>query len=179
MSDEDSSRKLPRPAILSPMERIFLGAGAVLGFLGVAAGAFGTHGLRDRLSPEMLTIFETAVRYQLVHALALLAVAWLAGRSPSLVVNLAGWFFVAGVVVFSGTLYVLAMSGVRWWGGSNSAGRPGPAGRMGLSDLDGLDPPLAPFGRVPGQVVRASSYGTSEPAVRARSQNKNRESSTD
>ena len=98
------------------MERIFLGAGAVLGFLGVAAGAFGTHGLRDRLSPEMLNIFETAVRYQLVHALVLLAVAWLVGRSPSLVVNLAGWFFVAGVVVFSGTLYVLSMSEVRWWG---------------------------------------------------------------
>ncbi len=113
---ENSSQKLPRPAILSPMARIFLCAGAVLGFLGVAAGAFGTHGLRDRLSPEMLNIFETAVRYQLVHALALLAVAWLADRSPSLAVDLAGWFFVAGVVVFSGTLYVLSMSGVRWWG---------------------------------------------------------------
>ncbi len=98
------------------MERIFLGAGAVLGFLGVAAGAFGTHGLRDRLSPEMMNIFESAVRYQMVHALALLAVAWLADRSPSLVVNLAGWFFVTGTVVFSGTLYVLSMSGVRGWG---------------------------------------------------------------
>lgn len=64
----------------------------------------------------MLNIFETAVRYQLVHALALLAVAWLADRSPSPVVNLAGWSFLAGVVVFSGTLYVLSMSGVRWWG---------------------------------------------------------------
>ena len=118
------------------MERIFLGAGAVLGFLGVAAGAFGTHGLRDRLSPEMMNIFETAVRYQLVHALALLAVAWLAHRSPSLAVNLTGWFFVAGTLVFSGTLYVLAMSGVRWWGAVTPLGGPGPAGRMGLSDLD-------------------------------------------
>lgn len=98
------------------MERIFLAAGAILGFLGVAAGAFGTHGLRDRLSPEMLNTFEIAVRYQLFHALALLAVAWLAGRFPSLGVSLAGWLFVAGTLVFSGTLYILSVTGVRWLG---------------------------------------------------------------
>ncbi len=98
------------------MERIFLGSGAVLGFLAVAAGAFGTHGLREKLSAEMLTIFETAVHYHMVHALALLAVGWLAGRSPSLVVNMAGWFLISGTVVFSGTLYLLSLSGVRWWG---------------------------------------------------------------
>jgi uncharacterized membrane protein YgdD (TMEM256/DUF423 family) len=96
--------------------RIFLAIGAFLGFLGVAAGAFGTHGLRDRLSPDMLTIFETGVRYQMYHALALLAVGWLADRSPSLSVILAGWLFIAGTVVFSGTLYVLSMTGVRGWG---------------------------------------------------------------
>ncbi len=96
--------------------RIFLASGALLGFLGVAAGAFGTHGLRERLSPEMLNIFESGVRYQMYHALALLAVGWLADRSPSLPVNLAGWLFIAGTVVFSGTLYVLSLTGVRGWG---------------------------------------------------------------
>jgi len=96
--------------------RIFLMIGALLGFLGVAAGAFGTHGLRERLSPEMLAIFETGVRYQMCHALALLAAAWLADRSPSLAVNLAGWFFITGTVVFSGTLYILSLTEVRGWG---------------------------------------------------------------
>ncbi|MEE2840407.1 MAG: DUF423 domain-containing protein [Acidobacteriota bacterium] len=96
--------------------RIFVMIGALLGFLGVAAGAFGTHGLRERLSPEMLTIFETGVRYQMYHALALLAAAWLADRSPSLPINLAGWFFITGTVVFSGTLYILSLTGVRGWG---------------------------------------------------------------
>ena len=122
------------------MERIFLGSGAVLGFLAVAAGAFGTHGLRERLSPEMLSIFETAVHYHMVHALALLAVGWLAGRSPSLVVNMSGWFLIGGTVVFSGTLYLLSLSGVRWWGAvtplgglallagwAASVGQPGPS----------------------------------------------------
>ena len=101
---------------LSIMERIFLGSGAVLGFLAVAAGAFGTHGLREKLSPEMMDIFEIAVRYQMYHALALLAVGWLADRSPSLLVHLAGWFLVAGTVVFSGSLYLLSLSSVGWWG---------------------------------------------------------------
>jgi uncharacterized membrane protein YgdD (TMEM256/DUF423 family) len=96
--------------------RIFLVIGALLGFLGVAAGAFGTHGLRERLSPEMMNIFEIGVRYQMYHALALLAVGWLADRSPSLPVTLAGWLFIGGTVVFSGTLYVLSLTGVRGWG---------------------------------------------------------------
>ena len=96
--------------------RIFLAIGAFLGFSGVAAGAFGTHALRERLSPEMLDIFETGVLYQMYHGLALLAAGWLSDRSPSLPVNLAGWLFTAGTVVFSGTLYVLSLTGVRGWG---------------------------------------------------------------
>ena len=98
------------------MERMFFTMGALLAGLAVAAGAFGAHGLRDRLTPDMLAIFETAVRYQMYHALALLAVAWAATRWPDSSAVLAGWCFVAGIVVFSGSLYVLALTGVRWLG---------------------------------------------------------------
>jgi uncharacterized membrane protein YgdD (TMEM256/DUF423 family) len=85
-------------------------------FLGVALGAFGAHGLRGRLSPEMLTVFETGVRYHFYHALGLFAVAWLSESHPSGLVTLAGWAFLFGIIVFSGSLYVLSISGVRWLG---------------------------------------------------------------
>jgi uncharacterized membrane protein YgdD (TMEM256/DUF423 family) len=96
------------------MDRTFLALGALMAGLAVAAGAFGAHGLRNRLSPEMLAVFETGVRYQMYHALGLLAVAWAATRWPGAAT--AGWLFVAGIVVFSGSLYVLALSGVKWLG---------------------------------------------------------------
>jgi uncharacterized membrane protein YgdD (TMEM256/DUF423 family) len=98
------------------MDRTFFGLGALLAGIAVAAGAFGAHGLRDRLAPDMLAVFETAVRYQMYHALALLAVAWAAVRWPESSAVVAGWLFVVGIVVFSGSLYVLALSGVRWLG---------------------------------------------------------------
>ncbi len=98
------------------MDRTFAALGAVLAGLAVAAGAFGAHGLRDRLAPDLLAVFETAARYQMYHALALLAVAWASARWPGGGVELAGWLFVAGIVVFSGSLYALALSGVRWLG---------------------------------------------------------------
>lgn len=91
-------------------------AGATLCGAGVALGAFGAHGLRARLSPEMLAIFETGVRYHLIHALGLLAVAWAASRWPGWSVSAAGWLLMAGTVVFSGSLYVLAVTGARWLG---------------------------------------------------------------
>jgi uncharacterized membrane protein YgdD (TMEM256/DUF423 family) len=95
------------------MDRTFLFFGSLFGFLGVAFGAFGAHALRSRLSPEMLAVFETGVRYQMYHAFAILIVAAAIGRigDASLLV-LAGWFFVAGVLLFSGSLYVLSLSGV-------------------------------------------------------------------
>ena len=96
------------------MERTFAALGAVMAGLAVAAGAFGAHGLRDRLAPDMLAIFETGARYQMYHGLALVAVAWAVTRWPG--VALAGWLFLAGIVVFSGSLYVLSLSGVRWLG---------------------------------------------------------------
>ena len=99
------------------MDRTFLLVGAVLGFLGVALGAFGAHGLRSRLSPDMLAVFETGVRYQMYHMLAILLVASAIGRAGEgrLLVS-AGWAFFGGVVVFSGSLYALALTGVGMWG---------------------------------------------------------------
>lgn len=98
------------------MDRVFFGVGAVLGAVGVAAGAFGAHALRTRLAPEMLAVFETGVRYHLMHALALLAVGWAAARWPGPAVTAAGWLFVAGILLFSGSLYALALTGVRTLG---------------------------------------------------------------
>jgi uncharacterized membrane protein YgdD (TMEM256/DUF423 family) len=98
------------------MESLFFRLGAASGLIAVAAGAFGAHGLRSRLTPEYLAVFETAARYQMYHALALLAVAWAVGRWPSPLTVWAGWLFVAGTVLFSGSLYALALTGVRWLG---------------------------------------------------------------
>lgn len=99
------------------MERLFVVIGALSGALGVALGAFGAHGLRGRLSADMLAIFETGVRYQMIHALALLAVAFAVARWPAAgLAAAAGWLFLAGTVVFSGSLYLLAFTGAGWWG---------------------------------------------------------------
>src|SRR3954471_2602469 len=95
------------------MDMTFLLVGSLLGFLGVAAGAFGAHGLRSRLSVDMLAVFETAVRYQMYHVFAILLVAAAIGRlGDARLLALAGWFFVAGIVLFSGSLYALALTGV-------------------------------------------------------------------
>ncbi|MCL4847530.1 MAG: DUF423 domain-containing protein [Acidobacteria bacterium] len=96
------------------MDRSLLVIACVLGGVGVALGAFGAHGLQHRVPPERLVTFEIGVRYHMYHALALLAVAWLAARWPgSSLVTTAGWLFVAGVVVFSGSLYALTLTGIR------------------------------------------------------------------
>jgi uncharacterized membrane protein YgdD (TMEM256/DUF423 family) len=94
------------------MDRTFLLIGAVSGFIGVAVGAFGAHGLRNRLSPEMLAVFETGVRYHLFHTFAVLLVAVAAVRFDGWIVRGAGWSFTAGIVLFSGSLYALALTGV-------------------------------------------------------------------
>src|SRR5436190_3545573 len=98
------------------MDRAFALAGAVSAFIAVAAGAFGAHALRARLSPELLAVFETGARYQMYHALGLMAVAWAVTRWPGALPQWAGWLFVVGTVLFSGSLYALALSGVRWLG---------------------------------------------------------------
>jgi uncharacterized membrane protein YgdD (TMEM256/DUF423 family) len=98
------------------MDRIFFGIGAISAGLGVAAGAFGAHGLKTRLSAEMLTVFETGVRYQLYHAFGLIAVAWALARWPGNLMATSGWLFVAGTILFSGSLYLLSLTGQRWLG---------------------------------------------------------------
>lgn len=97
------------------MERTFLVVGALSAGVSVAAGAFGAHGLRARLTPDLLAIWETGARYQMYHALGLVAAAWAASRGPAAqgAAAWAGWAFVAGTLVFSGSLYLLALTGVR------------------------------------------------------------------
>jgi len=98
------------------MDRTFFALGALFAGLAVAAGAFGAHGLKSRLTPDMLEIFETAARYEMYHAFALFVVAWAVARWPESAAGVAGWCFVAGIFVFSGSLYVLALTGIRWLG---------------------------------------------------------------
>jgi uncharacterized membrane protein YgdD (TMEM256/DUF423 family) len=103
------------------MERIALLAASVLGFLSVALGAFGAHGLRSRLAPladgaQRLEWWSTGAHYQAIHALALGLVAWLATRSSSAAVTVATVAFVVGVLFFSGSLYVMTLTGMRWLG---------------------------------------------------------------
>lgn len=98
------------------MDKTFAAFGAIFGLLGVAAGAFGAHALHNRLSPGDLAIFETGVRYQMYHALALFASAWATQRFGGWLPQAAGWLFVNGIVIFSGTLYIISLAGVRWFG---------------------------------------------------------------
>ncbi|MEZ4652393.1 MAG: DUF423 domain-containing protein [Candidatus Eisenbacteria bacterium] len=97
----------------------WLGIGAILAGIGVAAGAFGAHGLKALLAPDLLTVFEVGVRYQVYHALALLAVGLatthIHGRGAPWF-HRAGWLFLAGIVLFAGSLYLLALTGTRGWG---------------------------------------------------------------
>ncbi len=100
------------------MTRFFLSIAAILAGLSVAGGAFASHALKERLSERALAIFETGSRYQMYHALALLAIGLLLIRSevaPTLL-NTAGFAFIAGVVLFSGSLYALSLSGIKWLG---------------------------------------------------------------
>jgi uncharacterized membrane protein YgdD (TMEM256/DUF423 family) len=94
------------------VDKNFLLIGSVAAFLAVGLGAFGAHGLRTRLSPEMLAVFETGVRYHMFHALALLVTALVMGHMSGWLVVSAGWFFTAGIVLFSGSLYLLALTGI-------------------------------------------------------------------
>jgi uncharacterized membrane protein YgdD (TMEM256/DUF423 family) len=98
------------------VDKTFLLAGALAAFLAVALGAFGAHGLRGRLAPDMLAVFETGVRYHMYHALAILITGLIAARLDGWLIQTAGWAFVLGIVIFSGSLYLLAITGVTMWG---------------------------------------------------------------
>ena len=97
-------------------DRLFFASGATLALLSVAAGAFAAHGLKARLGPDLMATFELAARYQMYHALALMlcGVAW--ARWPGPAVWLAGALFFVGILLFSGSLYVLSLTGARWLG---------------------------------------------------------------
>ncbi|HLF14722.1 MAG TPA: DUF423 domain-containing protein [Bacteroidota bacterium] len=102
--------------------KFFLLAAALLGFVSVALGAFGAHALKDRLAPEQLARFETAVRYQFYHVFALLGVSLLSRAWPGLNFAPAGWAFLAGVIIFSGTLYLIDLTGIRTFGAVTPVG---------------------------------------------------------
>jgi len=95
------------------MNRTFLGIGAAYGFLAVALGAFGAHVMKDRLDATMLDVWQTAAHYQLAHALALLAIAIVAAHTSSRKLVWAGWLFTVGIALFSGSLYALAVTGIK------------------------------------------------------------------
>ncbi|MDJ0689657.1 MAG: DUF423 domain-containing protein [Xenococcaceae cyanobacterium MO_188.B32] len=100
------------------MARLFLSIAAILAGLSVAGGAFASHALKEKLSERALEIFETGSKYQMYHALALLAIGLLLSRSEiaSTLLNTAGFAFIAGVVLFSGSLYALSLTGIKWLG---------------------------------------------------------------
>lgn len=99
------------------MPSLFIALAAINGFIAVGLGAFAAHGLKSRLPEDLLAIFQTGVQYQMYHALALFGVGLLAMQlSDSTLLRASGWLFVAGIVIFSGSLYVLALTGTRWLG---------------------------------------------------------------
>jgi uncharacterized membrane protein YgdD (TMEM256/DUF423 family) len=98
------------------LDRLLYVCAGIAGFVGVALGAFAAHGLRKTLEPELLAAFETAVRYQMYHVFALCAAAWAWARWRHKAFAAAGWSFVAGIAVFCGSLYLLALTGTRWLG---------------------------------------------------------------
>jgi uncharacterized membrane protein YgdD (TMEM256/DUF423 family) len=124
------------------MDRTFFVLGAAFALVGVAAGAFGAHGLEGRVSAERLATFETGVRYQMYHAFALMLAAMAATRWPGPLLQAAGWLFAAGIVIFSGTLYGLTFGGPRWLGAITPIG--------GLSFLTGWALAIAGVLRVRG-----------------------------
>jgi uncharacterized membrane protein YgdD (TMEM256/DUF423 family) len=98
------------------VERLLFALGSASALIAVAAGAFGAHGLRARLTPDLLAVFETGARYQMYHAFGLMAAAWAVTRWPGPWPVRAGWLFLVGTLLFSGSLYTLALSGLRWLG---------------------------------------------------------------
>ncbi len=96
--------------------KVFLLLGSLSAAFGVGAGAFGAHGLKAALSPDLLATYETAVRYQMYHAFGMIAAGVLWARAPHRLLRAAGWCFVAGTLFFSGSLYGLVLSGMQWLG---------------------------------------------------------------
>jgi uncharacterized membrane protein YgdD (TMEM256/DUF423 family) len=100
----------------APPQRFIFAAGCISACLAVALGAFAAHALKARLAADMLGVFEVGVRYQMYHAFALIAAAWSCTRWPGRAATAAGWLFLVGTLIFSGSLYVLSLTGLRWAG---------------------------------------------------------------
>lgn len=99
------------------MPSLFVALAAINGFIAVGLGAFAAHGLKNRLPEDLLAIFQTGVQYQMYHALALFGVGLLAMQlSDSTLLRASGWLFLVGIIIFSGSLYILSLSGIRWLG---------------------------------------------------------------
>ncbi|MGH7147411.1 MAG: DUF423 domain-containing protein, partial [Nitrospiraceae bacterium] len=99
----------------SPSQQ-FLVFGTILAGSGVAAGAFGAHALKEILDAPMLQVFDTATRYVMYHAFGLCIVSWAIDRYPGQRLEKAGWLFIIGTLLFSGSLYVMSLAGIRWLG---------------------------------------------------------------
>jgi uncharacterized membrane protein YgdD (TMEM256/DUF423 family) len=104
------------------LERIFFSVAALSGFISVALGAFAAHALKSRIPGDLLNVFEIGVRYQFFHSLAIMAAAWACTRWGNSLAVWGGWFFVAGIVIFSGSLYILSLTGIRWLGAVTPVG---------------------------------------------------------
>ena len=102
--------------MLNSSQQWLLFFSAMTGFIAVAAGAFGAHALKTKISPEMLTVFEVGVRYQMYHALAMVLSIWVSTVVSGVWPLAAGWTFLAGIAIFSGSLYILALTAVKAWG---------------------------------------------------------------
>lgn len=98
------------------MAKLFVGLGSLLLGLAVGLGAFGAHGLKGKITPEMLEIYQTGVQYQFVHGLGLILIGLLSFAMPSNLLNWAGWFLFGGIMIFSGSLYALTLTGITKWG---------------------------------------------------------------
>lgn len=104
------------------MTRFFLAIGALTAGMAVLLGAFGAHTLETRVTAERLAVFETGVRYQMYHALALLFLAWAAQQWPGWQITVAGYLFIAGMIIFSGSLYLLVLTDTPWLGAMTPIG---------------------------------------------------------
>ena len=107
---------MTREAAVNSIHLVWLIIAAIDGFLAVAAGAFAVHALHGEIPSRAVEVFQTGAQYQMYHALALLAVAWVAGTAKSKAASVAGWSFVIGTLLFSGSHYALALSGIEWLG---------------------------------------------------------------
>lgn len=108
---------------MSQTAKLFLFLGSINAFAAIALGAFGAHLFKPRLSPEMTAVYQTGIQYHLFHALGLLVVGLIAMPLPvSWYLRASGWLMFAGIILFSGSLYILSLSGIRWFGAITPVG---------------------------------------------------------